>query len=63
MDNPGLTFLSGPVCLICGSSLEQSVRDDLAVIKGCSLMRKELADRSYGFIYDIKTGLVSALDD
>ncbi|CAF9923100.1 MAG: hypothetical protein ALECFALPRED_002299 [Alectoria fallacina] len=43
--------------------LEQSVRDDLAVIKGSPLMRKELAERSYGFIYDIKTGLVSALED
>ena len=45
------------------SSLEQSVRDDLAVIKGSPLMRKELADHSYGFIYDIKTGLVSAVKD
>ena len=42
-------------------SLEQSVKDDLAVIKGSPLMRKELAERSYGFIYDIKTGLVSPL--
>lgn len=53
-------FLPG---LTNGSSLKQSVRDDLAVIKGSSLVRKELADRSYGFIYDIKTGLVSPLED
>ena len=46
-----------------GSSLEQSVRDDLAVIKGSPLVRKQLADRTYGFIYDIKTGLVSPLED
>ena len=46
-----------------GPSLEQSVRDDLAVIKGSPLVRKQLADRTYGFVYDIKTGLVSPLED
>ncbi|KAL9071478.1 MAG: hypothetical protein Q9161_004195 [Pseudevernia consocians] len=43
--------------------LEQSVRDDLAVIKSSPFVREELANRSYGFIYDIKTGLVSPLKD
>jgi carbonic anhydrase len=37
-------------------SLEQSVRDDVQLVKGSPLMRKELADRTRGFIYDIKTG-------
>lgn len=44
-------------------NLEQSVRDDLAVIKSYPLLRKELADRSHGYIYDIKTGLLNPLDD
>ena len=48
---------------LMGPSLEQSVRDDLAVIKGSPLVRKQLADRTYGFVYDIKTGLVSPLED
>lgn len=46
-----------------GPILEQSVRDDLAVIKGSALVRKQIADRTYGFIYDIKTGLVSPVED
>ncbi|KAM0805785.1 carbonic anhydrase [Usnea florida] len=44
-------------------NLEQSVRDDLAVIRGYPLLRKELADRSHGYIYDIKTGLLNPVDD
>ncbi|KAL6890047.1 carbonic anhydrase [Trichoderma evansii] len=37
-------------------SLEQSVRDDIEFIKRSPLVRKELADRTTGYIYDIETG-------
>ncbi|KAL2210610.1 carbonic anhydrase [Sarocladium strictum] len=37
-------------------SLEQSVRDDVQLVKSSPLVRKALADRTRGFVYDIKTG-------
>lgn len=37
-------------------SLEQSVRDDIEFVKNSPLVRKELADRTTGYIYDIHTG-------
>jgi carbonic anhydrase len=43
-------------------SLEQSVRDDLNFLKTSPYIPKALADSSYGFIYDIKTGLLSRVD-
>jgi len=36
--------------------LEQSVRDDLAILRAYPFTRKELADSSLGFVYDLKTG-------
>ncbi|TVY65516.1 Carbon disulfide hydrolase [Lachnellula suecica] len=36
--------------------LEQSVRDDIALLKAAPLVRKELADAAVGFVYDLKTG-------
>ncbi|KAL7933089.1 hypothetical protein V8C35DRAFT_322518 [Trichoderma chlorosporum] len=39
--------------------LEQSVRDDIEFIKSSPLVRKELADRTTGYIYDIHTGKLS----
>jgi len=45
------------------SDLEQSIRDDLAILKASPLMRKELLDRSVGFIYDIKTGKVNPVKE
>ncbi|KAL6828861.1 hypothetical protein J3E69DRAFT_379540 [Trichoderma sp. SZMC 28015] len=36
--------------------LEQSVRDDIEFVKNSPLVRKELADRTTGYIYDIHTG-------
>ena len=38
------------------SSIEQSIKDDLAILKASPLIREELAAKSYGFLYDIKTG-------
>lgn len=45
-----------PSAYFHGYSLEQSVRDDINVLRESKFIRKELADRSVGFIYDLKTG-------
>ncbi|MCJ1227861.1 hypothetical protein MMC12_004520 [Toensbergia leucococca] len=45
------------------NDLEQSVKDDLAILKGSPFIRKELASRSRGFIYDLKTGLLSRVEE
>jgi carbonic anhydrase len=37
-------------------SIQQNLVDDLKLFKSHPLMRKELAERAYGFMYDIKTG-------
>ena len=39
------------------------MKDDLAVLKKSPLVRKELADRAQGFVYDIKTGLLSKVEE
>lgn len=39
-------------------SLEASVREDVQLVKASSLVRKELADRTHGFVYDLTTGEV-----
>ncbi|CAH0043435.1 unnamed protein product [Clonostachys solani] len=39
-------------------SLEQSVREDVQLVKSSALVRKELAERTRGFIYNLKTGKV-----
>lgn len=44
------------------NSLEQSVRDDLQVLKTSPYIPRELADRSSGFVFDIKTGLLSQVE-
>ncbi|KAJ2975429.1 hypothetical protein NQ176_g5519 [Zarea fungicola] len=38
------------------TDLNQSVRDDLAFVKSSPLVRPELANRTRGFVFDIKTG-------
>lgn len=38
--------------------MEQNVKDDLEWLKSAPLIRKELAARARGFVYDIKTGKV-----
>jgi carbonic anhydrase len=43
-------------------SLPQSVKDDMAVLKSSSLMRKELADNVHGYVLDIKTGKLSPVE-
>lgn len=40
------------------NSIEQNVKDDLNWLKSAPLVRKELAERARGFVYDIKTGRV-----
>ncbi|KFZ08628.1 hypothetical protein V502_09251 [Pseudogymnoascus sp. VKM F-4520 (FW-2644)] len=39
--------------------LEQSVRDDVTLVHKSPLLRKELAERTHGFVYDITTGKVT----
>ena len=44
------------------TDIEQSVRDDLAVLREHPLVRQELKERSVGFVYDILTGLLTKVD-
>jgi carbonic anhydrase len=37
-------------------SIQQNLADDLKLLRSHPLIRKELVERSYGFMYDIKTG-------
>ncbi|KAB5562767.1 carbonic anhydrase [Coniochaeta sp. 2T2.1] len=41
------------------TDFEKSVRDDLTFLRSTPFLRKELADQVHGFLYDIKTGLLS----
>ena len=41
------------------TSYEDSVREDLDILKADPLIRKELAKNLVGFVYDIKTGLLT----
>ncbi|KAI9665093.1 MAG: hypothetical protein M1821_006541 [Bathelium mastoideum] len=43
------------------SSLEQSVMDDILLLKQFPLLRKELSDDCFGFTYDVKTGRLTAV--
>lgn len=43
-------------------SLEQSVRDDLAILRASPFIRKELAQESIGFVYNLKTGELSKVE-
>lgn len=42
--------------------MEQSVRDDLAILKASPFIRKELADRCVGFMYNLETGALTSVD-
>lgn len=41
---------------IVHGSLVQSVRDDIAKVKASPFIRREFADRSFGYAYDLGTG-------
>jgi len=43
--------------------LEQSVRDDLKLLKSSPFVSKELADNSYGLTYNIKTGRIARVEE
>jgi carbonic anhydrase len=43
-------------------SLEAHVKEDLAFLKSSPFIRKELAEKSYGFVFDIKTGKVNKVE-
>lgn len=42
--------------------LPQSVRDDIAKLRSSPLVREELKGEVYGFVYDIKTGALGAVE-
>ncbi|KAH8894493.1 carbonic anhydrase [Thozetella sp. PMI_491] len=44
------------------ADLEQGVRDDVELVRSSPLIRKELADRTQGFVYDMTTGKVNSVD-
>ncbi|OCK85754.1 carbonic anhydrase [Lepidopterella palustris CBS 459.81] len=44
------------------TDIEQSVKDDVDLFKKSPLIRKELAEHTYGFVYDIKTGLLTPVE-
>ncbi|KAF2807426.1 carbonic anhydrase [Mytilinidion resinicola] len=44
------------------TSLEDSVRENLRFLKGSDLVRKELADRCVGFVFDIKNGALTPVE-
>jgi carbonic anhydrase len=37
-------------------SIQQNLADDLQLLRSNPLLRKELAERSHAFMYDIRTG-------
>lgn len=43
-------------------SLKDSVKENLSYLKGSSFVRKELADKCIGFVYDLKTGVLTAVE-
>ncbi|MCJ1278805.1 hypothetical protein MMC21_006623 [Puttea exsequens] len=43
------------------TNIEQSVKDDLAVLKANPLVRPELKEKTYGFVLQLETGLLSAV--
>ncbi|KAH8665157.1 carbonic anhydrase [Tricladium varicosporioides] len=43
-------------------NLEQSVRDDIHMLKTSPYIPKKLADNCHGFVYDIKTGLLTPVE-
>ncbi|KAL7896051.1 hypothetical protein HDV63DRAFT_405954 [Trichoderma sp. SZMC 28014] len=42
--------------------VEKSVRDDLHILKTSPYVPKRIADQCYGYIYDIKTGLLTPVE-
>jgi carbonic anhydrase len=49
--------------LTLASSLERSVQEDVQLVKRSPLVRKELAERTRGFVYDLKTGEVKPVPE
>ncbi|KAM0511421.1 hypothetical protein ACHAPE_009860 [Trichoderma viride] len=43
-------------------NVEQSVRDDLHILKTSPYVPKRIADQCFGYVYDIKTGLLTPVD-
>ncbi|OCL02869.1 hypothetical protein AOQ84DRAFT_421415 [Glonium stellatum] len=45
------------------NDIEQSVRDDIRVLRISPFIKKELAERTVGFVYNLKTGLLYPVED
>ncbi|PTB37945.1 hypothetical protein M441DRAFT_147383, partial [Trichoderma asperellum CBS 433.97] len=43
-------------------NVEQSVKDDLHILKTSPYVPKRIADQCFGFVYNIKTGLLTPVD-
>jgi carbonic anhydrase len=44
------------------TDVPKSVQEDLAILKASPLVRKELAEKISGFVFDIKTGLLTPVE-
>ncbi|CZR57895.1 uncharacterized protein PAC_07784 [Phialocephala subalpina] len=44
------------------TNIEQSIKDDLVILKSSPYIRKELADRSVGYVFDLKTGELTPVE-
>ncbi|KAL7899720.1 hypothetical protein HDV64DRAFT_247011 [Trichoderma sp. TUCIM 5745] len=44
------------------TSLEQSVHDDVKLLKGTKVIRRELRERTKGYLYDVKTGIIRRVE-
>jgi hypothetical protein len=57
------TVISSPIELTSRPiSLEQSIKDDIAVIKSSPFIGKELAEHCWGVVYDWKTGRLESVE-
>ncbi|KAL7971388.1 carbonic anhydrase [Trichoderma sp. SZMC 28014] len=43
-------------------NLEQSVHDDVKLLKGTKVIRRELRERTKGYLYDVKTGIIRRVE-
>jgi carbonic anhydrase len=49
--------------LLILNRLEESVREDLKILKAEDLVRQDIRDNAKGYIYDIKSGKLTPVPD
>ncbi|KAI9150068.1 hypothetical protein HJFPF1_09822 [Paramyrothecium foliicola] len=59
---PGASDAIDDLILPGYKNLEHSVLEDIQLVKSSPLIRKALADRTRGYIYDIRTGEVRPVE-